>query len=272
MQIKKWYFAINENGVQNYEYMIKTAVYSCYKFTDLIPCCIYYGEETELTHWLRANGVFIVNHSSSFLETINSTPDNVQWKSSTATGAYLRLDIPLIEKDEEFVLYTDVDVIFCRSFAYQGKPPKFFSCAPEMKLGDWSFFNSGSMIINVPQFRSVFEAFSDFVRPRLATFYKKGRGTYDQGALNAFFSKRWDRMPLEYNWKPYWGVNNNANIVHFHGPKPNHIRKIVLNDFEHIPLLYREIYNINPDGYKYFMATFSNLEKNSVIGNGWGRI
>ena len=35
-------------------------------------------------------------------------------------------------------------------------------------------------------------------------------------AINMF-----DLLPDELNWKPYWGLNSNAEIVHFHGPKPS---------------------------------------------------
>ena len=28
------------------------------------------------------------------------------------------------------------------------------------------------------------------------------------------------------NWKPYWGRNDAASIIHFHGPKPRQIASI----------------------------------------------
>ena len=27
-------------------------------------------------------------------------------------------------------------------------------------------------------------------------------------------------LPPRFNWKPYWGMDKDAVIVHFHGPKP----------------------------------------------------
>ena len=28
-------------------------------------------------------------------------------------------------------------------------------------------------------------------------------------------------LPIEYNWKPYWGINDKAKLIHFHGMKPS---------------------------------------------------
>ncbi len=47
---------------------------------------------------------------------------------------------------------------------------------------------------------------------------------WDQGAYRIFYKKlfgfKWDKLPIEYNWKPYWNENTQAKIIHFHGPKP----------------------------------------------------
>ena len=45
-------------------------------------------------------------------------------------------------------------------------------------------------------------------------------GPLDQGAYNAFYQGRFDvhRSPV-FNWKPYWGYNSGAKLIHFHGPK-----------------------------------------------------
>ena len=47
-------------------------------------------------------------------------------------------------------------------------------------------------------------------------------GPGDQGAYNEFYSGKFvvHRWPL-FNWKPYWGFNARAKLVHFHGPKPD---------------------------------------------------
>jgi len=52
----------------------------------------------------------------------------------------------------------------------------------------------------------------------------------NQGAYKVFYGRKrmvrrflgvkWNYLPPEYNWKPYWGDFSSAKIIHFHGPKP----------------------------------------------------
>lgn len=43
----------------------------------------------------------------------------------------------------------------------------------------------------------------------------------DQGALIDFYNKSYQIiMNPMFNWKPYWGFNSSAVLIHFHGPKP----------------------------------------------------
>ena len=48
--------------------------------------------------------------------------------------------------------------------------------------------------------------------------------SWDEAAYRWFYRESngplWDRLRPELNWKPYWGENAQARIVHFHGPKP----------------------------------------------------
>ena len=46
------------------------------------------------------------------------------------------------------------------------------------------------------------------------------QSSFDQHAYREHYRGRWDQLPVEMNWKPYWGRNAAAQIVHFHGPKP----------------------------------------------------
>merc|ERR1712183_971764 len=43
----------------------------------------------------------------------------------------------------------------------------------------------------------------------------------DQGALIDFYNRSFTIiMNPMFNWKPYWGFNSSAVLIHFHGPKP----------------------------------------------------
>ena len=44
-----------------------------------------------------------------------------------------------------------------------------------------------------------------------------------------FFGDKWDKLPPEFNWKPYWGNSSNIRILHFHGPKP-HQKELLTSD------------------------------------------
>lgn len=260
MQIRKWYFAINHSGLIWYERLIKAAVVSCRKNTNLEPICLYYGEDHPVLDWLKSHSVRVIGHSSSLLDTITSTPPRGQWQPSIATGAYLRLDIPLLEQEDDFVLYTDSDIIFTGPLEYEGEQPEFFACAPEEKKENWQFFNSGVMIINVENMRRVHADFSKYAALRMNRIFTAGRGTYDQGVLNAYFAGLWSRLPLEYNWKPYWGINPEARILHFHGPKPDHLRALMQNkDDPNIPAVYRAFFAWNPEGCAHYAQRFDEI-------------
>ena len=47
-------------------------------------------------------------------------------------------------------------------------------------------------------------------------------GPQDQGAYNGHYQGRFFvHLDARWNWKPYWGHNRAAALVHFHGPKPD---------------------------------------------------
>lgn len=258
--IRKWYFVINESGLFEYEYMIKAAVLSARKYTNLQPYCIYYGAECEILSWLVNNDVVVVRHVSSFMDEINLTEDNSNWSRSVATGAYLRLDIPLLETEDEYVIYTDCDVVFTKKFSVPTDLPKYFAVSTENEINNWNFFNTGVMVINVPAMRSQLPRIHFEVKGRLNLLWKSGFGTYDQGVLNATFKDQWSRLDPLYNWKPYWGVNDNAKIIHYHGPKPSHIYNLMHSvNLGGVPQAYSDIYIQQPCSMSYYLGYFEQF-------------
>lgn len=269
MNIRKWYFAINETGIPGYKRLIQAAVLSCKQNTSLQPVCLYYGHDVPFLLWLESQNVKIIRHQSSILDAINSTPSTSQWNNVTATGAYLRIDIPLIEQEDEFVLYTDCDVIFLKEITDFGEAPEYFSGAPEDDPENWEFANTGVMIINVKNMRKVHADFSAFAAQNLTRFAPKGHGTYDQGALNAYFSGKWSRLTLDLNWKPYWGISPTTRIVHFHGPKPSHIEDLITDNTRHLPNVYKGLFAKNPASMAYYLGRFHAIEQSrSANANG----
>lgn len=256
--LKKWYFAMNGNAVGSYAPMMQRAVLSCLKNTSLKPYCLYDGVEHPVLGWMVEHGVTLIRHRVSLYDHIMATPDTTNWKKSIATGAYLRVDIPSIETEEEYILYTDADVLFLRQPRYTGRP-KYFAAAPENDPNNWEFVNTGAMVMNVPAMKNEHENFLARSKDRLNAFASKGHGTYDQGSLNAYYAGKWERLPLEMNWKPYWGLNRSADIIHFHGPKPEHIAKIANKNLVTIPEVYVNLYNLSQSGMNYYLGFYDSF-------------
>ena len=64
-------------------------------------------------------------------------------------------------------------------------------------------------------------------------------------------------LPIEYNWKPYWGINDKAKLIHFHGMKPssnlNEAGFITDNSF------FRIVFDANPGGYAGYVYYFTQF-------------
>jgi hypothetical protein len=254
----KWYCCINELGLHDPDIcrMLWVALMSCRRNTRLVPHLLYSGGEHENLERLRKAGFNILKH------TLSIEDDLVKYygkKYPRFCGHWLRIDIPDINAEDEYVLYTDIDVMFLRDIPVESIKPKLIACSPEHYLDDFSYFNSGSMVINVPACREVMPAFRQLVRDRI----KQGEmqpDDHDQVNLNLFFKNRWDVLPGEYNWKPYWGANEQAAIVHFHGPKPS-FAKLLLNpdSSKRFTSDLKVFCHRNPGGYEHFLNIYDSF-------------
>lgn len=251
----KWYFCIDWAGAETYAPMIRAAVNSCRAHTELEPICVCYDPEQKfpasLCEFFAANGVKFIRSESRVTRHLRDHAITIEnFSMSTASGAYLRFEIPLLETEDEIVLYTDCDVLFRPCFTPPTNRPRYFACAPEFDVNNWSYFNSGVMVMNVPTMRATSEGLLTTALCRL----KAGICHYDQGDLNAFYWQAWDHLVPEYNWKPYWGINDHARIVHFHGPKPGNVADILAGrpTFE----IYQDLFRNNPDAYHYYVGQF----------------
>lgn len=221
----KLFMAMNDLDPRFCE-MALVAFRSAIHNTSLDPYLIFDGRPSKFTDELNEIGVKIIPHRLSFADAIEA-----KWPAGWCTegfiaGTYLRYDIPQILETfgitDQYILYTDIDVIFMEDFDLSPLKPSHFACSTEMKQDDWSLFNAGVMLMNVPVIGLVAELMK---QDAVLHFEEDRRVSCDQVALNRFFKGRWDRLPIEYNWKPYWGYNPEAKIVHFHGPKPFHVEE-----------------------------------------------
>lgn len=212
----KWYLALNEGGTKgDIALHTKLAVLSARKNTTLEPHLLYTGEENDFTRWLQAQGVKIIHSKLPYLGTILDLV--AQKRYSTATvGHWLRTNVCLEERDDPYVFYTDVDVSFLHNPYFAQMRPAYFAAAPEFDRDSTNYFNAGVMFANMYGLRSDYAAFEAYL---IKNIQEKTYAFHDQIAYNSFYRGRWNRLPCELNWKPYWGINESAALIHFHGPK-----------------------------------------------------
>jgi hypothetical protein len=234
----KWFFALNQAcpTFPLYADLARVAVHSARRYTALEPVFLFDGDECELTDWLRGRAVTVVRHRTSLYPHLEELARRRGDPNVTAigAGAFLRLDVPRLARElgcaGQHVLYTDCDVLFRREVIGELSRLRcrFFAVAPERHRRDYRHLNSGVMLMNLPALiaeETRFRAFVDRNLDRLIDL------SWDQGAYqlyyrrpaawwSVFFRLKWDRLPAELNWKPYWGPSARCGILHFHGPKP----------------------------------------------------
>jgi hypothetical protein len=210
------------------------------------------GDANDKISWLENQGVQIIPHRASLVAELIPTFGE---KMKTYSGHWLRCDIPLIETADKFVLYTDIDVVFEADVTLDAPEPPILACGPEHNQGDLSYFNSGVMIMNVAGFGACREAMIRTLRARLTT-----TAPYDdQSMLNELLMGKWDGLDDRWNWKPYWGRNDGALIVHWHGPKPEHVNEMLAGNQAKFGSDYETIFKKNVPGYRYYLDRFGRL-------------
>jgi lipopolysaccharide biosynthesis glycosyltransferase len=255
--VRKWYFATNVHGLRHAFDQIQVAVTSNRTNAGLLSHCIVDDaggdQQTEANiRWLIDRGVEIIRHRASMLDVL--IPQFKQ-RMNTYSGHWLRCDIPNLETEDRFVLYTDIDVMFLKTLPNPSPLPKYVACAPEFESNNYAYFNSGVMVMNIGALRERDQDLKKVVERRLAATAPWD----DQGALNELFEKQWLHLPPIWNWKPYWGPNDDALILHFHGPKPAHAASMRARGSQSSEDTLWKLLELRPDGYAYYLNVFSDF-------------
>lgn len=225
--LRNWYFCINAKGFDTFLPHIRAAVMSARANTTLAPHCLYSGDEARHRAILTRLGVTVIDHKPSLAAYLRQGYGE---HYDAFAGHWLRVDLPFIETSEEFVLYSDVDVMFLGHPALP-QMPRVLAAAPEYDRNSRRHFNSGVMVMNIPRLRDLYGPFCRAIRARLSGNFSYP--PHDQESYNRFFrasalnrlrGRARSRLAPELNWKPYWGIAPNAKLVHFHGPKPPKVR------------------------------------------------
>lgn len=257
LSISKWYFACNASAFAHAFDQIEVAVLSARQRTGLTPILLLdlpkpTPTDLERLAWLGAMGVTIRRHRAEMFAPVRA---HFGAAADPFNGHWLRCDIPILETSDPFVLYTDIDVVFRADVTVSDVAPRFVACAPEFEQTEYSYFNSGVMIMNVAALRRTRRRFiGDLMRmlPSLNPYE-------DQKVFNATYRGAWDRLPNSWNWKPYWGFDDESAIVHFHGPKLGMIRRMMAGDLDGIDAEYIRLYRQNPEGYARYVDEIDAL-------------
>jgi hypothetical protein len=223
----QWYFALTEDSTafRQYAEMVMVAVHTAKKVTSLEPHCLYDGGENEFTAWLKKRGVRIIRHRSfvrEALEELGRRRENPHM-AAALSGAFSRIELPEIVEASERILYTDCDVMFLDEVVPElaANACRYFAVAPEADRNDYVNMNTGVMLMNTQRLRESLPQFREYVSENLAALEAE---SWDEAAYRWFYRDEhgplWDRLRPELNWKPFWGENAQAKIVHFNGPKP----------------------------------------------------
>ena len=263
----KWYFAISESslGLESHDWprLIKVAVASAQAHTSLQPRLLYDGQPNDLTRWMERRGVQIIHHRVPFLDAFEplarGKEHGREWLAMVA-GTFLRIEIPQVEREQELVLYTDCDIMFQPGFRLDDlATPKFFAASGRKRLVRRPAINAGVMLINVPAMRREYTELVQFIRGNV-------RIGLDQEMLIAYFGRRIDLLPDVLNWYPYRGIEPQARLVHFHGPKPTPLQ-IVFDHPEAIagfPDEWKDLLRKNPAAYRHYVGLWRKYAEGLV--------
>jgi hypothetical protein len=244
----KWYFAINEAGARGeVGWHAKLAALSALQRTGLEPVLLHTGAPGPLTAWMESRGVRVLNVHLPFEQQIAELEARGRY-SSAFLGHWLRSMICLLENTDQFVLYTDCDVVFMSDPDLGDVRPAYFACAPEFQRDNWNYVNTGVMVLNVPALKADFQRFIAYA---LDMMERKGSSHRDQIAYNEFYRGAWERLDPRFNWKPYWEPVENIAILHYHGPKLGAVRAIV-------------------DGRWSWDSSYGKQLGSLVVGHTWG--
>lgn len=236
----KVYFTLTD-GVENSPInldMLNVALKSARENTSLKLYALYDGTVDDKAYKIfKANGVNITLCKCSFADKLEyyyeqSGTENLRLSTKRMLGCFMKFDISLYEKEDEVVLYSDIDTMFMKDAPWDSFNIKRLGVAPEFEkdydiIKGYRYFSAGIMMINVPELRKRREKLFEMLDNKIEPYQE----CWDQGFWNELYKDDFEELGLEFNWKPYWGINKNASIIHIHGFKPFSITK---SDFDFV--------------------------------------
>jgi hypothetical protein len=235
--------------------LLKVAVKSAIENTNFEVYVIFDGDKSKLN---LPSQVKVIEHRHRCFNIFKNSKrcSNNDFLISTASSTFLRTEIPFLMKkmgiEDEYCLYTDYDVIFNKiDFEeFDSIKPEIFAAAPEQNQNNWSQFNCGVMMMNI---NYLFEN-DNFILNHIENNFESLR-VWDQTLYQNLYSNKVTKLDLVYNWKPYWGINNNAKIIHFHGVKP--FKSTPFDEVLKYPTL-KNMLEKNKESYEHYNNLFDS--------------
>ena len=269
----KAYFVINEHAITTlgYRYLdhFLVSIYSCIERTNLKPIVIYDGKNNKIIQHVQDMGATVIYHELSFKSKLyeKCKLNNIRFEVASAT--FLKLDISLLENEDDYVLYCDSDVMFLNDIDISSIRPKLISAT----VGHHYYqknthpFSTGVMVLNIKNLKSSREDFINYILNN--NFKTSLNDPYDQGHFNDFYKTDIEFLCQSYDWRPFWGINKFAKIIHWHVLKYSFAKNIIdktLIEKNSMKLIFdgvnqhrifnTEMYDVNPDSYKYYSGLF----------------
>jgi len=253
----KLFFCTNSESIvkPHLRRLLYNSMGSALENTCLNVFLVYDGKREEIVDIDKR--VTIIEHRHRLYNTlINTRKKDIAGFNMIATGSFLRTEIPMLCKShgflDDYCLYSDFDVIFNKadfSGLYEIKP-EFFAAAPEHDKNNFTYFNAGILWMNL---KTMFK--EDLIIMNHISHNINNLHVLDQTAYNNLYGERFTRLPLEYNWKPYWGINHEAKIIHWHGAKPRSTEPPERYNLDIIKYLR----SLDADGYEYYNKVWEDL-------------
>ena len=224
----QYVFGINEGGVPNLGMHARILVQTARHVGIDQLCLLYAGQPGAFTDWMERHGVSVCFTEPRISRSLREAARRGIY-SIDLLGHWLRGEVCFMAGPDEFATYVDCDVAFLRKPALEAVRPRVFSCAPEFEKDNWSYVNTGVMVMNKPYLKDDYFRFSQCALNKI--FSGNHRQLNDQVVYNEAYRGKWERLDPIYNWKPYWGLSEEACIIHFHGPKLGPIQSIVRGEW-----------------------------------------
>jgi lipopolysaccharide biosynthesis glycosyltransferase len=257
-------------SIRNPEYLVMAQ--SCFRSLmthnpTIRLICVHDGLDNTSLHALVRLGAEPFEYKLPYAEDIRSRYNGAK-SLEHALSSYLCVDVPVVMDSlcvrDDVVLYLDVDTLVVGELPHVEFGTAPIAAAPEWHIDDWSTFNAGVLGMRWRWILNERDNLLRVMREHSYSFDRYGKGPCDQGLWNLYFATRCDHLPPELNWKPFWGVNPNAVIIHFMGPKMAESRAL-LNSREPVQFScasffkdHRIFIDRNPEGYRYYLDLWSS--------------